>query len=401
MYSLENQVKEYAWGSHTAIAELLGQPSPSPRPQAELWLGAHPQAPSRVHRNGAWQSLLEVIAAAPETVLGAGVVSKFGAALPFLFKVLAAQTPLSLQAHPNSEQARSGFDAEELAKVPLEAPHRNYKDRNHKPELLCALGPFELLSGFRKASDTVRLFESLGIEALKQPIAALSRSPDEEGLKILFRWLMGATGPVREEVVRATLSACKSRVDDGGEFARECQWSLRLGAWYPGDIGVTAALLLTLVTLEKGQAVYLPAGHLHSYLKGTGIEIMANSDNVIRGGLTPKYVDVAELLRVLTFANGPVTVISPRGDGGPERVYATPAQEFRLSTIELRHPQIFRAADRTGPEILLCTDGSLLLSCEGPPRALPKGGSVFVPASVGAYEIGGTGTAFRATVPAS
>jgi len=397
MYPLENQVKEYAWGSRTAIAELLGQPSPSPRPQAELWLGAHPLGPSRIRRHGSWQSLLDFISAAPEATLGAEVAQRFGGTLPFLLKVLAAETPLSLQVHPDSQQARSGFDAEELAKVPLEAPERNYKDRNHKPELLCALGPFELLSGFRRASDTVRLFESLHIPMLHDGVAALARSPDPPGLGTFFRALMELGQSARTGVVRAALSACKSLANEGGEFAPECGWALRLAAMYPGDIGVVASLLLNLVSMEKGQAIYLSAGNLHSYLRGTGIEIMASSDNVLRGGLTPKHVDVAELLRVLTFANGPVTVISPRG--GREKIYDTPAREFRLSAIELGRAERFRAVDRKGPEILLCVDGNLLVSFDGPPCALRKGGSIFVPATAGTYQIEGTGTVFRAAVP--
>jgi len=413
MYPLDNRVQEYAWGSRTAIAELLGRSSPSPRPQAELWLGAHPSAPSRVERGGHWESLLEVIANAPEDQLGAAVVSKFGPTLPFLFKVLAAETPLSLQAHPNAEQARAGFDAEERAQVPLSSSRRQYKDRNHKPELLCALGPFELLCGFRRASETARFLAALRIEPLSASVAALEHEPNSERIKSLSSWILSLDEPKRLDLVAAALEACQKHAQTGGQFAGECSWAVRIASLYPGDIGVVMALLLNLVTLEAGQAIYLPAGNLHSYLKGVGLEIMANSDNVIRGGLTPKHVDVGELLRVLTFTDGPVQIISPDGEG-PERIYGTPASEFCLSRITLGgsdglasgrsgSPPAdgFRADERLGPEILLCTEGNFTItSSDGTSRSVPKGASWFVPAKSGTYGLKGAGTLFRARVGA-
>jgi mannose-6-phosphate isomerase len=398
MYRLDNRVQEYAWGSRTAIAELLGQEAPSPRPQAELWMGAHPSAPSRVNLGESWQSLLDVIKAEPQNELGPAVASQFGPKLPFLFKVLAAETPLSLQAHPNMEQAREGFEHDERAKIPLGAPHRNYKDASHKPELICALGTFEALSGFRRATDTLRLLAELRVEPLEPGLAMLEKEPDARGMRALFSWLMGTDGEARSSLVAATLAACQLHVEGRGAFSAECDWATRLGAAYPGDIGVVVALLLNLVVLQQGQAIYLPAGNLHAYLHGVGIEIMANSDNVLRGGLTPKHVDVPELLRVLTFTDGPVTVLTPRTDG-VEEVYDTPAAEFRLSHIDLDADRVFRAANRRGPEILLCMSGAVTacatdgLSCE-----LHKGESIFVPASSGTYDVSGTGSVFRATV---
>jgi mannose-6-phosphate isomerase len=400
MYPLDNRVQEYAWGSRTAIAELLGRPSPSPHPQAELWLGAHPSAPSRVERDGRWESLLEVIASAPEDQLGAAVVSKFGPTLPFLFKVLAAETPLSLQVHPNAEQARAGFEVEERAHIPLDASRRQYKDPRHKPELLCSLGPFELLCGFRQVSETARFLKALRIEPLSASVAALEREPTSARLKTLSFWLLSLDQPTRLNLVAATIEACRQYAESGGEFARECSWAVRIASMYPGDIGVVMGLLLNLVTLETGRAIYLPAGNLHSYLKGVGLEIMANSDNVIRGGLTPKHVDAAELLRVLTFTDAPVPVISPEGEG-LERIYGTPASEFCLSRITLGGSDGFRADQRQGPEILLCTEGTFTItSSDGTSRSVPKGTSWFVPAKSGAYFVSGAGTLFRARVGA-
>jgi mannose-6-phosphate isomerase len=397
MYRLDNRVREYAWGSRTAIAEMLGRPYPSPGPEAELWLGAHPSAPSRALQDGSWRSLVEVIAAAPERELGTSVVSRFGTSLPFLFKVLAAETPLSLQAHPDAEQARAGFEAEERAGVPRDSDVRTYKDRNHKPELLCALGPFDLLCGFRRAGDTARLLGELGVGALSERASLLERAPGPGGLRVLVESLFALRGPARSELVAATTRACSRLAAGRGEFALDCDWAVRIAAMYPGDVGVLVALLLNRVSLEAGQAVYLPAGNLHAYLRGVGLEIMANSDNVIRGGLTPKHVDVPELVRVLSFADGPVDVVRPRGESA-EEIYDTPASEFRLSRIALADSP-FRANQRRGPEILLCTEGSAFVSPgEGPASALPKGSSVFVSASAGPYALAGSGTVFRATV---
>jgi mannose-6-phosphate isomerase len=406
MYRLDNRVQEYAWGSRTAIAELLGRPRPSPRPEAELWMGAHPSAPSRALRQAGWESLLDVIAASPREELGPAVVAKFGTALPFLFKVLAAETPLSLQAHPDAEQARAGFEAEERGGVPRDAPRRMYKDRNHKPELICALGPFDLLCGFRRTADTARLLRVLGVGALAVHADELERAAGAEGLRRVCSRLFATDERARAELVGATTAACARHAEATGEFARECAWAVRIAALYPGDVGVMIALLLNRLTLDAGQAIYLPAGNLHAYLGGVGLEIMANSDNVIRGGLTPKHVDAGELLRVLTFADGPVEVLAPRGDGAGinptdvsvEQFYDAPASEFRLSRIALRGTAL-RIDDRRGPEILLCTEGeAAVASSEGPANSLPRGASLFVPASGSVYTMTGRATVFRATV---
>jgi mannose-6-phosphate isomerase len=361
-------------------------------------MGAHPSAPSSLRRGEARESLLDVIQAAPSEQLGAAVAARFGPRLPFLFKVLAAEAPLSLQAHPNMDQARDGFDRDEQAKIPIDAPNRNYKDASHKPELICSLGPFEALSGFRRASDTLRLFGALSIVSLEPGIAMLSQHPDARGTKAFFSWLMGVAGDERATLLHATIASCRRHAETAGAFQAECRWAVRLAAAYPGDIGVIVALLLNLVTLHEGQAIYLDAGNLHAYLHGVGIEIMANSDNVLRGGLTPKHVNVDELLRVLTFAEGPVEIVTPHLVG-IEQIYDTPAAEFRLSRIDLAREQTFRASSRRGPEILLCTRGTVTArAASGSSSVLAKGDSIFVPASTISYDVSGVGTVFRATV---
>jgi mannose-6-phosphate isomerase len=380
----------YAWGSRSAIAELTGRPTPTAQPEAELWMGAHPMAPSRVMR-GSSLSLAEVIARDPERELGAKVAKEFGPRLPFLFKVLAAAEPLSIQAHPSAAQARAGFDEEEKKGIPRDAGHRNYKDASHKPELLCALTPFDALCGFRAIARTIELFDRLGVAALDDKLAPLRATRDAKGLAETFRLIMTTPEIERMPIVDAVVEACAA---SGDSFAKERAWAVRLATLYPGDVGVVSALLLNLIHLEPGDAVYLGAGNLHAYLEGTGVEIMASSDNVLRGGLTKKHVDVPELMKVLDFADGPVEPLRPREVDDVERVYETPAREFRLSTIDLKSRAGGVTRDLFGPEIILVTGGSAKLG----DTTVGKGQAVFVPAYVGKYTLEGDAVVYRATV---
>ena len=362
----------YAWGSRTAISSLQGRGS-SDGPEAELWMGAHPLAPSRsIARTG---SLDALIASDPERELGARTLNAFGPRLPFLLKVLAAEQPLSLQAHPTMAQAEAGFDDEEKRGIPLTAPNRNYKDRSHKPELLCALTPFHALSGFRDYEKTLQLFEQLGVEQLDPFITP--------SLKETFRAIMNAP----RDVIPHVVAACSR---PSPHFANERALACRLSELYPGDIGIITALLLEYVILQPGEAIFLDAGNLHAYLRGTGVEIMASSDNVLRGGLTPKHVDVPELTKTLKFDAPPVRVLHAQELDACESVYATPAKEFRLSRIDVKTPLV---RETFGPEILLVTEGSVQVG----EIEVKRGSSVFVPASTGRYSLGGDGVAFRAT----
>jgi mannose-6-phosphate isomerase len=391
---LENVIQPYAWGSRTAIAALMGRPTPSPTPEAELWMGAHPGAPSRVKAGGAAATLLEAIRQAPERELGEAITRRFGAELPFLLKVLAAGTPLSLQTHPSLSQAREGFARENAQGIPLSASHRNYKDANHKPELICALTPFDALCGFRCADETLALFEALAVPALEPLLRPLRESVDAKGVRGMFEALMTLPQGERGALVGATVAACAKGAS--GPYARELGWAVRLGELYPGDPGVLGALMLNLVRLEPGEAIYLPAGNLHAYLEGVGVEIMANSDNVLRGGCTPKHVDVPELLRVLDFRCAPIPPMRARPASNGEEVYETPTEEFRLSRIPLTGGTAVRP-ERRGAEILLCIEGHARLTSGGGTLEVPRGGSAFVSASDGAYALEGEGVVFRAT----
>ncbi|MEU3693872.1 mannose-6-phosphate isomerase, class I [Streptomyces narbonensis] len=383
MDRLVNTVRPYAWGSPTAIPELLGV-APTGEPQAEMWMGAHPGAPSRTERG----PLNEVVAADPVRELGKPAVDKFGPRLPFLLKVLAAGAPLSLQVHPDLDQARAGFAAEEAAGIPVDAPHRTYKDANHKPELICALTPFEGLCGFRDPAAAADLIAELGVDSLKPYVDLLHAHPEEAALREVLTALLTAD---REEMAHTVAEAAAAAERLGGDHAPFAN----LAHHFPGDPGVIAAMLLNHVRLQPGEALYLGAGVPHAYFDGTGVEIMANSDNVLRCGLTPKHVDVTELLRVVRFESNDPAVLRPEASPSGEEVYETPIDEFRLSR--------FVRAEGAAPTDVTAPTPQILLSVAGRPKAgevtLAPGESVFVPAGE-KTELSGVGTVFRATVVA-
>ncbi len=391
MQLMRGAVRPYVWGSRTAIAELCGRRAPTPHPEAELWLGAHPADPAVLETDSGPRSLLEVLAEAPVDHLGERGRAEFGDRLPFLLKVLAADEPLSLQAHPSAAQAREGFAEEQRRGVPLDSPDRSYRDASHKPELICAITPFHALAGFRAVPRTVALLAALECVPLRPYTALLAGQPDAAGLRALFTTWITLPRPALRELLPAVLDACVEHVRRRGEFLEEARTALELAERYPGDSGVLAALLLNRITLEPGEALYLPAGNLHAYLRGVGVEIMANSDNVLRGGLTPKHVDVPELLRVLDFDAGSVPLVTPSADG-PERHYATPATEFALSRVDLTVGEE-RVLAHPGPQVLLCTGGAVDLTASGAatPLRAGRGSAVWVPAADGPVTVVATG----------
>ncbi|MGV9348407.1 mannose-6-phosphate isomerase, class I [Streptomyces spiralis] len=381
MDRLDNAIRPYAWGSTTAIPHLLGV-EPSGEPQAEMWMGAHPGAPSRTTRG----TLVEVIESDPKRELGAEAVAKFGPHLPFLLKILAAGAPLSLQVHPDLRQAQEGYADEQRRGIPVDAPHRNYKDANHKPELICALTEFDGLCGFRTPAEAADLLAALDVDSLKPYVDLLHAHPEEAALREVLTAILTAD---REEMAHTVAEAAAACARLGGDHAPYAG----IAHHYPGDPGVLAAILLNHVRLQPGEALFLGAGIPHAYLSGLGVEIMANSDNVLRCGLTPKHVDVPELLRVVRFEAGDPGVLRPEAAPDGEEVYETPIDEFRLSRYVL--PEGTTAHDLTlrTPQILLCTAGSV----HAGEHELTAGQSVFVPAAEKA-EVSGAGTVFRATV---
>jgi mannose-6-phosphate isomerase len=340
-------------------------------------------------------------------MLGEAAGQRFGPHLPFLLKVLAVDTPLSLQAHPNLEQARVGFAREQAAGIPLDARERTYKDDNHKPELLCALTRFEALSGFREPLQAAALFEQLGVgqSPLAAQLVTQLRAGEQEPLRAAFSGLMTLPARERAELAALVCERAERAAAEPGPFQGSLRWAARLGRAYPGDIGAVASLLLQHLVLEPLQAVYLEAGRLHAYLCGTGVEIMASSDNVLRGGLTPKHVDVPELLRVLRFDAPRLQATSTRQLSPQELAYDTPAAEFALSRIDLDGQQTL-TVQLAGPELWLCVEGQAGLQLTGGARdgaearvrQLRRGQACFLPASLGGVRASGTARLFRAAV---
>ena len=384
---LTGVIQAYAWGSATMIPQLLGI-EPSGEPQAELWLGAHPLAPSRVDD----QPLDDLLATDPPGLMGAATVQAFGPRLPFLLKVIAADQPLSLQAHPSRSQAEVGFAREQAAGVPRDAAHRIYRDGWPKPEVLCALQETEALCGFREPEESYALFERLGVDSALRLVADLASAdqPPEARLSAVFERLLRLTGD--PDGVVAEVQRGADGVTADGEFGLFVQTARELGRFYPGDPGVLAALLMNRIVLHPNDAIFLPAGNLHAYLRGGGVEVMANSDNVMRGGLTPKHIDVDELLSVLDFTPGFAGLIQPTEDAPGLWRYSVPAPEFALWRIDSTDIAVPLPAT-AGGRILLVTEGSLSLAWGNEALALVRGESVWISASE-TGTVHGTGTAF-------
>jgi mannose-6-phosphate isomerase len=389
VHLLRGAVRTYAWGSRTAIADFTGRPTPTPHPEAELWFGAHPGDPAWLQTHTGEQSLLEAITADAEGQLGTAVVDRFGPRLPFLVKVLAADEPLSLQAHPSAKQAVEGFEREERQGIPISSPTRNYRDRSHKPELVIAVKSFEALAGFRDIHHTVELLEALEVSTLDPFVELLKGQPDADGLRALFTTWITAPQPDVDLLVPAVLDGAIEYVRSAAtEFAEEAKTVLELGERYPGDAGVLAALLLNRVHLQPGEAIFLPAGNLHTYFRGMAVEVMANSDNVLRGGLTPKHVDVPELLRILDFH--PVAESTLRSEidtEGIELVYRVPTDEFAVSRLRIEGDDLGHEVDATvrhdGPQVMLCAGGTVLLHAKASSLTLERGQAAWVSAEDG------------------
>jgi mannose-6-phosphate isomerase len=392
VYPLAGAVRPYAWGSRTALAELQGRPVPSDGPEAELWLGAHPGDPSTVTGPDGPVSLAALIEDDPKAQLGADVADEFGTRLPYLMKVLAAEAPLSLQAHPDAAYAREAFARQE---ADPELP-RNYTDPFHKPEMLVALTPFEALCGFRAPGVSAAVLAELGLPSLAPVVAALRAGVTglRDAVRLLLTWPAGD----RPALVQAVVAAAAGR--SSSPYARSFALAVDLAGHYPGDPGVLVALLLNQVRLAPGEAIWMPAGNLHAYLRGTGVEIMAASDNVLRGGLTPKRVDVDELLAVLRFEvlDDPIL---PSSEVGPGVVtWPVPVREFALYRIQLDGTRPPAPVPAEGPRVVLGTRGDVFVAAgHGTPVELSPGTAAFVPAEAGPITVAGVGEAFVAAVP--
>ncbi|WP_447771065.1 mannose-6-phosphate isomerase, class I [Aeromonas veronii] len=385
---MQNPIQGYDWGSHDSLTTLFGIANPEGKPQAELWMGAHPNGCSEVTLAGSVQKLSSVIDRAPAAVLGEATLARFGS-LPFLFKVLCAEKALSIQVHPSKAQAEAGFAKEEAAGIDAKAANRNYKDPNHKPELVFALTPYQAMNGFRAIPAILALFERVNLAVIAELTAALAASQNEAGLQHFFHQLLVLEGARKEEAL-AGLLAFASEHQDEETFALITS----LAAQYPGDVGLFSPLLLNVVTLKPGQAMFLDACTPHAYVRGTGLEIMANSDNVLRAGLTPKYIDVAELLdctRCLPKPDDQI-LLSPRCDGAVQH-FDVPVPDFTFSIYPAGEHQLTTAS----AEILFAIDDTVTLKQGEQSLRLEKGQSAFIPAATGSYQLLAEGRVARAS----
>jgi len=404
-YPLQNTVQPYDWGSTHVIQQLLGLDVDG-APAAELWLGAHPVAPSRTLHDGTATSLVDLVRDDPVATLGRRVQDTYGPRLPYLLKVLAAERALSLQVHPRPHLARAGFNRENAAGVPLGAPERSFRDDQHKPEMIVALTPFEGLAGFRRPRQSLGLLDGLDGVLVGRMRDALGhghgRSADAVRRAFELAVHARASDDVADDLER-TLASVRTRAGDGGTAVRgrADAVALRLGEQYPGDPGVLASYLLNVFALEPGEAVFLAPGQVHAYVRGAGVEIMASSDNVLRAGLTHKRVDVDALLECSDFVPAPpprpVTSLLARG----LTTYRVPIREFGLVVGDVLPVDGELALPGAGPRVVLVLGGVLRLRADaaGETCTLAAGESVFVPDAAGALSVSGEGRVTVAYVP--
>lgn len=398
MFRLDNPVQRYDWGSRRYVQDLLGI-APDGGPVAEMWLGAHPPAPSSVAagpRAGA--TLEELVRAEPERMLGPEAMARFGPRLPYLLKVLAAERPLSLQVHPTAEQAREGFRREESQGVPPTAPHRSFKDEHHKPEMLVALTDVEALCGFRSAAEALEVLAPLEDPAVDRVRGVLAQDEPDAPARALAVVL--ADERLRSPRVTAHLGTQLRRAACSGlRWAATYRVVATVAALHAGDPGVVAALLLNHVVLRPGEALFLGPGTLHAYLAGAGVEVMAASDNVLRAGLTSKHVDVDLLLGCTDPTAGPPAMPPALAIADGLWRYAPPVEEFCLVRALVAGGEQ-AAVPGEGPRVVLCLDGEVEVRSATGVTALARGESLFVPHEAGALDLGGTGDAVVALVPA-
>ncbi len=405
VYKLENTVQKYDWGSKDFLPGLLGKKNPEDAPWAELWMGAHPKAPSLAIDpwSGASTPLDKLIAADPVATLGSLVAGRFGSTLPFLFKVLSAAKPLSIQAHPAKHKAERGYEREEFAGVPLDAPDRNYKDPNHKPETVVALTPFRGMCGFRPIDDIIENVKTLSPGSWRLLAGRLADAPGQLELSVFFYKFVSMTGDMKTESLLKAKARSRRIIDVEGRDSHKGKlfvWILRLMDEYPGDIGALAPLVLNLFELKPGQAINLAASQAHAYLEGSAIEIMANSDNVLRGGLTSKHIDIPELLSVLAFESKDIEPMFPEGAADGFTRYQCIVPDYAIAKAAI-NGSLSISGRPAVPEILLCTSGSIaLLIDNGKSVSMPQGASVFITGDHGRYTLEGEGEVYRASVPA-
>lgn len=386
MQKLINSVQNYAWGSKTALTELYGIANPSQQPMAELWMGAHPKSSSQVQNaDGQAISLREVIDQDKSALLGDAVAKRFGE-LPFLFKVLCAAQPLSIQVHPNKHNSELGFAKENAAGIPMDAAEHNYKDPNHKPELVFALTPFLAMNAFREFKDIVALLQP--VSGAHPAIAHFLQKPSAERLSYLFASLLNMQGEEKSRALGVLKSALNSQQGEPWQTIR------LIANVYPDDSGLFSPLLLNVVKLNPGEAMFLFAETPHAYLQGVALEVMANSDNVLRAGLTPKYIDIPELVANVKFEAKPADQLltTPVKTDG-ELDFPIPVDDFAFSLHELSADEA--TVSQQSAAILFCIEGEAMLRKGEQRLVLKPGESAFISANESPVNVSGAGRLAR------
>lgn len=386
MQKLINSVQNYAWGSKTALTELYGIANPDNLPMAELWMGAHPKSSSKIEgQDGNLHALRDVIDADKSTLLGDAVAARFGE-LPFLFKVLCADQPLSIQVHPNKQASEAGFAKENAAGIPLDAAERNYKDPNHKPELVFALTPFLAMNAFREFSDIIALLQP--VAGAHTAIAHFLEKPNAERLSQLFASLLNMEGEKKSRALAVLKAALNSQQGEPWQTIRT------ISEFYPDDSGLFSPLLLNVVKLNPGEAMFLFAETPHAYLKGVALEVMANSDNVLRAGLTPKYIDIPELVANVKFTpRAADTLLTTPTRQGNALEFPIPVDDFAFSLHDLTAEPA--TLSQQSAAILFCVEGEATIGKESQTLTLKPGESAFISAADSPVTINGSGRLAR------
>ena len=382
---IHNSPRTYAWGSKTLIPNLLGEES-SGAPVAEIWFGTHDGSPSVLTQN--------------KEILLSEELS--GHKLSFLLKLLAADEPLSIQAHPNAQQAKEGFARENQLGIALDAPERNYKDDQPKPEMIVALSDeFHALCGFRDTRESLQLLEllsgaQLGNVEFKARINSWSEALRSVGLAECYRKIMASTGQL-QDLSQEFVAVANDLLQRKNDFPESLRTALTLNEKYPSDVGVFVSLIMNHVVLTKGQALFLPAGNIHAYMSGLAVEIMAASDNVLRGGLTPKHIDLVELERVLDFRPVDVPYVHPVALNNWVSDYPVPEADFALLKLEISPEESSQTLKIPGEAIVLCVSGEITIISGDDSVVLAPGQAAYINEPTRSVTLVGQGSVFLAS----
>ncbi|MEZ9464556.1 mannose-6-phosphate isomerase, class I [Vibrio splendidus] len=392
IYKLTNIVQNYAWGSNRFLSERFNVENPNMLPQAELWMGAHPNGCSIVDTKPP-MALDQLIKINPTKILGETQAEK-SADLSFMMKILAIESPLSIQVHPNKKQAEIGYSKEHESKIAIDSASRNYRDANHKPELVFALTDYHAMNGFRQLDEIIGLFSFLDSEIISYYRNIFDANKSENGLADFFEAIMRLDGDDKKIAIQNLMSKCDEAIlSANDELVKTFKLVKNLSQHYPYDIGLFSPLFLNIINLRPGDAMFLYAETPHAYLRGIGVEVMANSDNVLRAGLTNKHIDINELIQNTKFkSTDKNSILMPPKVNRQRRIYPVPVDDFKFDLFDVMVHDSVEVAVRSA-EILLCTDGVLYINDS---ISLKKGQSVFVAADTNKYILTGQGQLARA-----